>query len=117
MSAVAEQAAQVAAMAQSLAQQARELAQAVAVDGWKPGELADGESIGINDADGQPLHVGARVKVTGSDRYGETTAIVRGPGPDLDDYKTRVHVALENGENDLYTPSTGRVHLIEADAE
>jgi hypothetical protein len=100
---------------EALSQQARALAVGLRGSGWQPEELDEGLGIGINDADGKELHVGDRVKVVDSGRYGEATAIVKGMGPDLDDGKARVHVALEDGQDDMYTPSTGRVHLIDTE--
>lgn len=79
---------------------------------WQPEELDEGLSIGRETAGGDELHVGDRVQVVGSGRYGDVIAIVKGPGPDRSDGKQRVHVALENGENDVYTPSVNRVHPI-----
>lgn len=116
MSAIADQAAQVASMARALSAAAEALARSVAVDGWEPEELDEGLGLGINDADGNELHVGDRVQVLGSDRYGDPYAIVKGPGPDLDDFKARVHVALEDGQDDTYTPSVGRIHKVMAEA-
>lgn len=114
MSAIAEQAAQVASMAKALAAAADTLARAISANGWEPEELAEGHDLGITDADGNPLTVGDRVQILGSDRYGDPYAVVKGPGPDLDDFKVRVHVALEDGQDDTYTPSVGRVHLVPA---
>ena len=112
MAAYADDVAILAAQLEGIAQQARALAQAMKTNGWEPQELDEGLSTDLADANGVELHVGERVKVVGSDRYGETIGYVRGPGPDLGDGKQRVHVALENGENDTYTPSVGRVHVI-----
>jgi hypothetical protein len=97
-----------------LAQQAHVIA--ASLNGWQPEELDEGLPIDRTTAEGDELHVGERVHVVGSDRYGDPYAIVKGPGPHLGDGKLRVHVALENGEDDLYTPSIGRVHLASADA-
>jgi hypothetical protein len=117
MSAYAEAVASIAAHLENLAKQAQQLAVAMKSDGWRPEELDEGLGIDRETPGGDELHVGDRVQVVGSDRYGDPTAIVKGPGPDLGDGKQRVHVALENGENDEYTPSINRVHLVSADAE
>lgn len=97
---------------EQLAAKAHQLAQALRVAEWQPQELEDGTDTGRVDKDGSVLHAGDRVVVTGSDRYGEAEAIVRGAGPDLGDGKQRVHVALADGQDDLYTPSVGRVRVI-----
>lgn len=111
MSALAHDAATLAAELEAMAQHALALAAALKANGWQPEELDEGLGIDRTTAGGDELHVGERVQVVGSDRYGDVTAIVKGPGPDLGDGKQRVHVALENGENDAYTPSVSRVHL------
>lgn len=98
--------------AEELAARAHQLAQALRAAEWQPAELADGTDIERADADGTALHVGDRVQVLGSDRYGDPQAIVRGAGPDLGDGKQRVHVELEDGRNPVYTPSVGRVRVI-----
>jgi hypothetical protein len=112
MSALADDAAALAAELEAFAAKALALAAALKANGWQPEELDEGLSIDRTTPGGDELHVGERVEIVGSDRYGDSvTAIVKGPGPDLGDGKQRVHVALENGENDAYTPSVSRVHL------
>jgi hypothetical protein len=111
MSALADDAAALAAELEAFAAKALALAAALKANGWQPEELDEGLSIDRTTPGGDDLHVGDRVHVVGSDRYGDVDAIVKGPGPDLGDGKQRVHVSLENGENDAYTPSVSRVHL------
>lgn len=110
MSALAHDSAALAAELEALAQHALAVAAALKANGWQPEELDEGLGIDRETAGGDPLHVGDRVQVVNSDRYGDVIAIVKGPGPDLGDGKQRVHVALENGQDDAYTPSVNRVH-------
>jgi hypothetical protein len=94
-----------------LAQHAHQLANAMRVAAWEPQDLPVGTDTDRKDADGEPLFVGARVQVLDSSRYGDPYATVRGPGPDVGDGKQRVHVELEDGQDGVYTPSTGRVRV------
>lgn len=64
------------------------------------------------DRDGKRLRVGDLVRVYDSERYGNPIAVVLGPGDDLGDGKKRVHVALRNGQDDNYNPSTARVQRL-----
>jgi len=97
---------------EQLAARAHQLAGALRVAEWQPTELADGTDTERVSAEGKPLCVGDRVKITGSNRYGEPGGIVRGPGPDLMDGRPRVHVALDDGADDTYTPAAERVRHI-----
>lgn len=84
--------------------------------GWSPVDnwsLPIGSDICRADREGRPMVVGDRVQVYGSDRYGNPTGVVRGPGPDRGDGKLRVHVELDNGRDAEYTPSVGRVEVTE----
>ena len=110
---MATQADHLAHQLEAIAKQARALATSLRASGWQPEEMDEGLGLGITDADGTELHVGDRVQVTESSRYGDAYAIVKGMGPDHDDGKVRVHVALEDGQDDMYTPSTGRVHRVD----
>jgi hypothetical protein len=88
--------------------------------------------LGVTDADGQPLQTGDRVKVTGSDRFGEDEGTVIGAvcihpeRENITDYRivdgelvnvttqpderVRIRVRLDNGvDGDDYTASQGRV--------
>lgn len=111
---VADYVASLAVDAEKLAERARSLVLALRhaelID-WKPQDLPDGQDIDRTDQAGDPLKVGQRVQVTGSERYGDPTGVVRGAGPDLGDGKQRVHIALDDGDP-VYTPSTGRVQII-----
>lgn len=113
---LADQATELAHDLHAIAAQVEALALQLRNDAWKPVQHEDGTDIERVAFDGQPLLVGERVIVHASDRYGETLAVVRGAGPDLGDGKQRVHVALENGQNDTYTPSVARVSHAPADA-
>lgn len=101
----------------ALASQLQAMAASMRANGWEPQDLDEGLTIDRMDANGQELRVGDRVQVHGSDRYGSPVATVKGPGPDTGDGKQRVHVALENGQNDVYTPSAGRVYLVAQPAD
>jgi hypothetical protein len=94
-----------------LAAHAEQLAAAMRAVAWEPQSLPVGQDIERQSADGDALSVGQRVQVFDSSRYGDPYAIVRGAGPDLGDGKQRVHVELEDGQDGVYTPSTGRVRV------
>lgn len=116
MPALADYANTLAADLETLAYRARQLAAALNDADWKPTTSArdrvDGTPIDRHDMEGEPLHVGDRVKVVDSERYGEPTGIVRGPGPNLGDGKQRVHIELDDGQDPVYTPSVGRVRRL-----
>lgn len=100
-----------------LAAHAEQLAAAMRAVAWEPQDLPIGQKIDRESIDGDPLFVGDRVQVLGSDRYGEPYGIVRGPGPDLGDGKQRVHIELEDGQAGVYTPSAGRVRVEQVAAD
>lgn len=81
-------------------------------DLWEADNLPLGAHVGRESMDGESLKVGDRVQVYESGRYGDPTAVVKGAGPNYGDGKARVHVALEDGRDDRYTPSTGRVRKL-----
>jgi len=99
----------VAGRLEEIALELHALAVALNAETWEPTEHPVGSETGLRSADGQPLRVGERVQVTDSERYGDAFAIVKGIGPNLGDGKQRVHVALEDGQDDTYTPSVGRI--------
>lgn len=63
--------------------------------------------------DGKRARIGDRVQITGSSRYGTATGVTVGAANNAFDGKTRVTVRLDNGRNDSYTPSVGRVTRVE----
>lgn len=88
----------------------------------------------VTDAEGQPLATGDRVQVTGSDRYGEPTGVVVGFERRINTTEVctidadgqvvnevidetgekpiRIRVMLDDGQDDNYLPSQGRVTKI-----
>jgi hypothetical protein len=96
---------------EQLAKNAHGLAAAMRAAAWEPKDLPTGQDIDRKSADGAALFVGDRVQVLGSDRYGDPYGTVRDAGPDLGDGKPRVCITLDDGQDDAYTPSAGRVRV------
>lgn len=96
---------------QDAARELTEVANAQQANGTPPSNA--GDKIGRKDANGKNLRVGDFVRVAGSARYGDPTGFVVGAAAGEGSTGPRVTVRLDDGRDDSYTPSQGRVTRIE----